>query len=424
VAGNFEPSQRPRAYGLVAAAGAIAVAAGPLIGGAATTYASWRLVFFGEVFFVGIILILSRRIADAPSEGHHHLDLVSTLLSVVGLGTAVFGVLRSSEWGWITPKPDAPSLLGISLTFWLMAFGLFVVWLFFLWQRRLMRLGKEPLIDPTMLANRQLTGGLVMFFFQFLLQAGVFFIVPLFLSVVLELSAIDTGLRIMPLSVALLLAAAGVPKVWPAASPRRVARVGLLLMLGGIITLMSGIDIDASAAVVGVPLILIGLGIGALSSQLGAVTVSSVPTSESGEVGGLQNTATNLGASLGTALAGSVLIAVLTASLLSGISGNDEVPESVQDQASVELASGVPFVSNTQLAEALADAGVPADASAEIVSQNEDARVEGMDTALGVLALLAVISLFFTSRLPTEQPAGDDVAEDVPAGAAPLPDPA
>jgi MFS family permease len=424
VAGNFEPSQRPRAYGLVAAAGAIAVAAGPLIGGAATTYASWRLVFFGEVFFVGIILILSRRIADAPSEGHHHLDLVSTLLSVVGLGTAVFGVLRSSEWGWITPKPDAPSLLGISLTFWLMAFGLFVVWLFFLWQRRLMRLGKEPLIDPTMLANRQLTGGLVMFFFQFLLQAGVFFIVPLFLSVVLELSAIDTGLRIMPLSVALLLAAAGVPKVWPAASPRRVARVGLLLMLGGIITLMSGIDIDASAAVVGVPLILIGLGIGALSSQLGAVTVSSVPTSESGEVGGLQNTATNLGASLGTALAGSVLIAVLTASLLSGISGNDEVPESVQDQASVELASGVPFVSNTQLAEALDDAGVPADASAEIVSQNEDARVEGMDTALGVLALLAVISLFFTSRLPTEQPAGDDVAEDVPAGAAPLPDPA
>jgi hypothetical protein len=343
---------------------------------------------------------------------------------VVGLGTAVFGVLRSSEWGWITPKPDAPSLLGISLTFWLMAFGLFVVWLFFLWQRRLMRLGKEPLIDPTMLANRQLTGGLVMFFFQFLLQAGVFFIVPLFLSVVLELSAIDTGLRIMPLSVALLLAAAGVPKVWPAASPRRVARVGLLLMLGGIITLMSGIDIDASAAVVGVPLILIGLGIGALSSQLGAVTVSSVPTSESGEVGGLQNTATNLGASLGTALAGSVLIAVLTASLLSGISGNDEVPESVQDQASVELASGVPFVSNTQLAEALDDAGVPADASAEIVSQNEDARVEGMDTALGVLALLAVISLFFTSRLPTEQPAGDDVAEDVPAGAAPLPDPA
>src|SRR4051812_24678558 len=130
VAGNFEPAARPRAYGLVAAAGAIAVAAGPLIGGAATTYASWRLVFFGEVFFVIVILVLSRRIADAPAVGHHHLDLTSTFLSVLGLGTAVFGVLRSSEWGWVIPKPDAPSLLDISLTFWFIVIGMFVVWLF------------------------------------------------------------------------------------------------------------------------------------------------------------------------------------------------------------------------------------------------------------------------------------------------------
>ncbi|WP_426571129.1 MFS transporter [Aquihabitans sp. McL0605] len=419
VAGNFEPAARPRAYGLVAAAGAIAVAAGPLIGGAATTYASWRLVFFGEVFFVLIILALTRKIADAPAEGHHHLDLTSTLLSVVGLGTAVFGVLRSSEWGWVTPKPGAPSLLNTSLTFWFIIFGLGVVWLFFIWQHRLLRNGKEPLIDPSMFSNRQLTGGLVMFFFQFLLQAGVFFIVPLFLSVVLELSAIDTGLRIMPLSVALLLAAAGVPKVWPEASPRRVARVGLLLMLGGILTLIGGIDIDSGAGVVAVPLILIGLGIGALSSQLGAVTVSAVPTSESGEVGGLQNTATNLGASLGTALAGSVLIAVLTGSLITGIATNDQVPAAVQDQAAVELASGVPFVSNTQLSAALDDAGVPSEANAAIVSENEAARVQGMDTALAVLAILATVSLFFTRRVPTTQPTGTD---DAAAGAGPDPD--
>ena len=124
---NFPPVERPRAYGLVAAAGAVAVAAGPLIGGLATTYASWRYVFFGEVALVIVILLLSGKIADAPSEGHHHLDLVSTLLSVVGLGTAVYGVLRSSEWGWITPKPGGPELLGISPTFWLIAFGMFVV---------------------------------------------------------------------------------------------------------------------------------------------------------------------------------------------------------------------------------------------------------------------------------------------------------
>ncbi len=414
VAGNFPPAGRPRAYGLVAAAGAIAVAAGPLIGGLATTYASWRYVFFGEVILVAVILVLSRKIADAPSEGHHHLDLVSTLLSVVGLGAAVYGILRSSEWGWVTPKPGAPDLLGVSPTFWLIAFGMVVVWLFFLWQHRLIRRGKEPLIDPALLAVPQLAGGLIMFFFQFLLQAGVFFIVPLFLSVVLELTAIETGLRIMPLSLALLVAAAGVPKVWPQASPRRVVRVGLLFMLAGILSLLSGIELGASAGVVAVPMILIGLGIGALSSQLGAVTVSAVPTEQSGEVGGLQNTATNLGASIGTALAGSVMIAVLTSTAIGGINTSADVPASVQEAATVELAAGVPFISDSQLSDALADTDLSASASEAIVSTNQTARVEGLDAALAVLALLAVVSLFFTRRVPTEQPSGDPTADPPP----------
>lgn len=400
VASNFERAARPKAYGLVAAAGAIAVAAGPLIGGAATTYVSWRLVFFGEVAIIAVILGMSRRLADVPVEHRPSLDLVGTLLSVVGLGAAVFGVLRSSEWGWVRPKPGGTELLSLSPTFWLIAAGSFVVWLFFVWQAHLVTAGREPLVRPKMLENPQLKGGLVMFFFQFLLQAGVFFVVPLYLSVVLALTAMETGVRVMPLSVALLAGAVGVPRLAPAASPRRIARIGLLLMLGGIIVLMSGIDIDSAAAVVSLPMLLIGLGMGFLSSQLGAVTVSSVPTSESGEVGGLQNTATNLGASLGTALAGSVLVAVLTGSLISGIQSNPDVPAEVRDQAGVELASGVPFLSDVALEEGLAAAGVAEDVTASIVDENRRARIDGLDTALAVLALLALLSLFFTGRLP------------------------
>lgn len=419
VAGNFAPSDRPRAYGLIAAAGAIAVAAGPLIGGAATTYASWRLVFFAEVAIVAVILLLSRRIADAPAESTARLDLVGTLLSVLGLGMAVYGVLRSSEWGWVIPKPGGASLLRLSPTFWLIVAGLLVVWLFLLWEQRQIRRGNEPLLRPDLLRVRQLAGGLILFFFQFLLQAGVFFIVPLYLSVVLELSAIGTGIRVAPLSVALLVAAAGTPKLWPHASPRRVGRVGLLLMLAGILVLLSGIDIDSGAAAVAVPMVLIGLGIGSLASQLGAVTVSSVPTEQSGEVGGLQNTATNLGASLGTALSGSVLIAVLTASFIAGIQKNPDVPDSVKSTASVQLASGVPFLSDTALRAALADAAVPSELATEVVEQNRSARIAGMDAALAVLALLATLSLLFTGRLPQSQPAGTEVE---PASAGP-PDP-
>jgi len=415
VAGNFAPPARPRAYGLIAAAGAIAVAAGPLIGGLATTYASWRWVFVGEVVVVAVILVLSRRVADTPPESAGRLDLVGTVLSVLGLGMAVFGVLRSSQWGWVTPKPGASSLVGLSYTFWLVVAGLVVVWLFLLWESRLAARGGDPLVDPAMLRNRRLSGGLAMFFFQFLLQAGVFFIIPLYLSVVLELSAIATGVRILPLSLALLVAAAGVPKLWPAASPRRVARVGVLLMLVGILLLASGIDINSGPGVVVIPELLLGLGIGCLASQLGAVTVSSVPTERSGEVGGLQNTATNLGASLGTALAGSILISVLTVTFLSGVAASPAVSADLKAQATTQLAPGVPFVSDTALAAALAADGVPAADSAAVVSANRDARVKGMDTALGVLALIAAVSLLLTARLPDRQPSGEPVVEEAAA---------
>jgi hypothetical protein len=260
--------------------------------------------------------------------------------------------------------------------------------------------------------NRQLAGGLTMFGFQFLLQAGIFFVVPLFLSVVLELSAIDTGLRILPLSVALLASATLIPKVRPDANPRRVVRAGMLLILAGIVVLIGGVDLDANAAVVAVPMLLVGLGIGALASQLGSVTVSSVPDELSGDVGGLQNTATNLGASLGTALAGSVLITVLTSTLIAGIQANPDVPDSVKEQASVELASGVPFLSDSALEEALTDAGQSEEVTQAVVQDNREARVRGLDSALAVLALLAIVSLFFTDRIPTVQPGSSRRPDD------------
>ncbi|GAB3790278.1 MFS transporter [Nocardioides ungokensis] len=404
VATNFEVAGRPRAYGLVAAAGACAVAVGPLIGGAATTYASWRLVFFGEVVIVALILLMSRKIGDAPVVEKASLDLVGTLLSVVGLGMAVYGVLRTSEWGFVRPKPDAPALLNLSASFWLILAGLIVVWVFFRWEAHVLRAGRDPLVRPSMFANTQLDGGLVMFSFQFLLQAGVFFVVPLFLSVALGVSAIETGLRVMPLSVGLLAAAMGVPKLLPDVSPRRVVRVGILLMLAGIVILMSAIDANADATVVSWPMLVIGLGMGCLASQLGSVTASSVPTEESSDVGGLQNTATNLGASLGTALAGSVMIAALTSSLISGLEANPDVPDNVASQASVDLASGVPFLSDKQVESAMADRGASGQATQIAVDENAAARIDGLDAALGVLAMIALVSLFFSGRIPDVQP--------------------
>src|SRR6266542_3860225 len=315
VASNFARDQRPRAYGLVASAGAIAVAAGPLIGGLFTTYASWRWVFVGEVLVV----------------------------------------LRFFLW----------------------------------WENHRLARGAAALVDPAMLRNRTLRGGLTSFFFQYLLQAGLFFAVPLFLSVALGLSAIATGVRLLPLSVTLLLAAAGVPKVFPDASPRRVVRLGFLALFAGIVVMIAALDAGAGPEIVTWPMLLAGLGVGALASQLGSVTVSSVPDEQSGEVGGLQNTLTNLGASIGTALAGAVLISALSASFFSGIKDNPKIPENVSSKAQVELAAGIPFVSDKELKTALDKADVPSETADAIVDENETARLDGLRASLSVLAVIA-----------------------------------
>ena len=404
VAGNFPPERRPAAYGLVAAAGAIAVAVGPLVGGFCTTYFSWRWVFAGEVVLVAIILVATRRIADAPVEERPRFDFVGAVLSALGLALLVFGVLRSGEWGWVQPTPDGPDWAGLSPTVWLVLAGLFVIWVFFRWQARVEAHGGEPLVRPALLRNRQLNGGLIMFFFQYLAQAGLFFVVPLYLSVCLGLSALATGARLLPLSLTLLLAAIGVPKLFPDVSPRLVVRCGLFSLLVGTVVLRALLDVDAGPEIVFVPMLLIGLGIGALASQLGAVTVSAVPDDQSPEVGGVQNTMTNLGASMGTALAGSVMIAAVTSAFILNIQQSDAIPSRVKDDAQVELAGGVPFVSDADLEAALDDAGIDRRAADAALDAYAVARLEGLQSALVILALLVLVALFAAQRIPTTQP--------------------
>jgi MFS family permease len=404
VASNFARPQRPRAYGLVASAGAIAVAAGPLIGGLFTTYASWRWVFVGEVLIVLIILARTRRIADTQPERGVRLDLVGTVLSALGLGLIVYGILRSGTWGFVQPKEGAPEWLGLSPVIWLILAGGVVLWVFMWWETRGLRRGRAVLVDPAMLRIRTLQGGLISFLFQYLLQAGLFFAVPLFLSVALGLSAVATGVRLLPLSVTLLLAAAGVPKLFPNASPRRVVQIGFLALFAGIVIMLALLDVGAGPEIVTWPMLLAGLGVGALASQLGSVTVSSVPDEQSGDVGGIQNTVTNLGASIGTALAGAVLISALTTSFLTGVQHNPAVPKDLAAKAQVELAGGIPFLSDKDLQTQLDKAGLPPKTADAIVTENANARIDGLRSSLSLLAVIALIALFATRRLPARQP--------------------
>jgi hypothetical protein len=178
----------------------------------------------------------------------------------------------------------------------------------------------------------------------------------------------------------------------------------------GIVVFVAALQAGAGPEIVTWPMLLVGLGIGALASQLGSITVSSVPDEIAGEVGGLQNTITNLGASLGTALAGAVLISSLTASFLNGIKTNPAVPETVKLEAPAKLAAGIPFVSDAQLQTALKDAGVPPDTANAIVDENSKARLDALRASLAVLALVGLTG-WISRRIPTRQP-GSIPSED------------
>ena len=191
-------------------------------------------------------------------------------------------------------------------------------------------------------------------------------------------------------------------------------------MFAGLVLLVSLLDIGAGPEIITGPLLLVGSGLGAMASQLGSVTVSAVPDEQSGEVGGLQNTGTQLGASIGTALAGAILISALTAAFFSGIQNNPAIPDNLAVNAQTQLATGVPFVSDKDLQKALDDANVPpGDRRTRSSTRTPQARIAGLRSALAVLALISLLALLFTRGIPTVQP-GAEAKPNAPPIEAPV----
>jgi EmrB/QacA subfamily drug resistance transporter len=412
IAGNFTGQRRAVAYGTIAAASAVAVAVGPIVGGFVTANFSWRWVFFAEVFIALGIFVASRVITDVPPDERPSLDVVGAFLSAAGLAMFVLGVLQSGTWGWITPKvpdgPDAtPELLGFSPVTWLVLGGLFLLWCFVSWQHRVERRGGTPLVSPVLFANTQLTNGLTVLLLQYLIMMGMFFTMPLFLSIVLGLDAFETGLRMVPLSLALVVVAMALPRVRPQAIPRRVVLVGLLLMLAATLLLAVRLEDGATAAITTLPFLLMGAGMGAMASQLGNVIVSAVPVRSGGEAGGLQYTAQNLGSSLGTALIGAVVLGSLGTLFMRGIEGSSALDAELKKQAQVEISAGVNFVSDAQLEEALSRSGLSAAEQQVVIDANADARLGALRRAMVVVAFFVLVALFFGRRLPGA-PLGSD----------------
>ena len=405
-ADNYGGRDRITAYAVIGAVSGAAVAAGPLIGGLVTTYASWRYVFVAEVVIMAAVVLFARKITDATPRQQVRIDLLSVLLSAAGLILIVSGMLQSKTWGWIVPlaSPEiggvAVAPLGISLTSWFSLRGGVLVSAFARRQSWLVRRGRSPLVHVELFSITQLRSGLGVLGAQYAVTAGLFFMVPVYLQMTLGFDALETGIKIFPLSISLILFSilgTGLSRAW---SPRRIVRTGQLVLVFSSVLLLGAVTEDLRGGIFAIGMFLAGAALGLLASQIGNVNMSAVTEKETSEVGGLQGVFQNLGSSLGTALIGSILVGSLATSF-AGAVAESTLPEETRALVSEATERGVAIVPTDdvdEIAEAAGLSSADADALSEIYRESQLASLR---VAFFGLVVISVLSLVLSRGIPT-----------------------
>lgn len=415
IAGNYVDRDRSVAYAIIGGVAGAGIAVGPILGGWATTELSWRVVFVGEVVIVGAILAAMRLLKEAPGpEKRPRLDGVGSALSAIGLGLIVIGVLQASTWGWIMPKNSPITVLGFSLSPFLVALGAFTLWLFVRWQKLRVERGTDPLIHLEILKIKPVRAGLQTMLAQNLILMGIFFTTPLYLQLVLGFNALETGVRMLPVSIGMLVASVGGSWLATKYSVRAIVRAGLVVIVVAVIVLLSSIQPDLQGIMFGLAMALLGIGMGLIASQLGNVVQSSVDASGRSEAGGLQYTAQQLGSAVGVALIGAIVLSGLASNFITGITDDPAIPAAVTEQATIAVSEGVNFVSADQVRSASLELGVPAEVTDEVVTNYEEAQLRALRIGLLASVAIATAALFFTKGLPSRKP-DDELLESVPA---------
>ena len=404
VAGNYQGSDRAVAYGVLGGVAGAGIAVGPILGGWVTTDFTWRLVFVGEVVVAIGILLGTRLIREPERTGDsRRLDWVGSVLSASGLALIVFGVLQASNWGWLKPLNSPVEPFGFSLTPFVIAAGALVVAGFRAWERRRELHELAPLVHFRLFSIPSLRGGTSMLLAQNLVLMGIFFTIPLFLQIVQGLNALETGVRMLPASVGLFLTAIAGSALASRFPPRTLVRAGLLVTLASTLLLLDTIEPELDNTAFLFAMGVLGVGMGLIVSQLGNVVQSSVGDADRSEAGGVQNTAQQLGSSLGTALLGAIVISGLVTAFSANVESDPTLSKQVNDQVQVKLSAGGSFLASEEVRKGATAAGLNDEETDAVVDNYEDAQLTALKTAFLFAAFLVLVSFWFTRRLPTRR---------------------
>jgi MFS family permease len=290
---------RARAFGVVSGMGGIGAAMGPLLGGLITTAVSWRLAFVFQAVVIVVIIILSRDLQDpVPADPTRHFDVVGAILSAVGLIVLVLGILAADN--------------NIALMAVLLVVGALILAGFFAWIRSCERKGKEPLISTSLFHNRTSNLALVTQNVQWLMLMGTSFVVSAYLQVVRGYNAIQTGVIFTAATLGILVSSLAAGRLARRFAQRSLILAGFVTTIAGVVVLLVVVKGSPSPWAFAPGLLLIGLGLGVMLTPSVNVVQSAFPEERQGEISGVSRSVSNLGSSLGTAVAGTILVSGLT----------------------------------------------------------------------------------------------------------------
>jgi EmrB/QacA subfamily drug resistance transporter len=389
--GNFQGAAQKQAYALVGAAAAIAAAVGPLLGGFLTTFLSWRVGFLLEVVVIAVVLSGMGRIRDVPYTGERAVDVVGAVLSAVGMGGLVIGILVWQEGG---------EFVGLLLAVGLIAVGSLARWLV-----RRKRAGKPTLLDPDLFKLDLFRLGISSQLLQNVALGGAMIALPIYLQMVLEYNALQTGLTIAPLSLTMFGTALVAGKRAGRRRPAALIRAGSGLLTVGMLALLPIVPRAHSGWALVIPLIIAGAGLGLLVSQLNNYTLSPISDERVSEAAGVNSAAGSFGLSFGLAFAGAIMLAALSIAFTQKAQDSTVLPAAAQEQVANALEDDAEVMSNTRLEKQLA--GQPPEIRDEIISINTDARPLALQVALLVpilAGLLGLLNGFRMMRRPDPAP--------------------
>ena len=389
--GNFEGGERRRAYAQVGASAAIATAVGPVLGGFITTFLSWRVGFLLELILIAVVLTGIGLIKDVPYTGPRQIDGVGAVLSVLGMGGIVLGILVWQEGG---DRVLALLLIGA------LAMGALVWWLV-----RRKREGKPALIDPGLFESSYFRLGISQQTLQQIALGGMMIALPIYLQMVLEYNALGAGLSLAPLSLSMFGVALLAGRRAGNRRPSSIVLLGFTLLTIAVVVLIPIVPRADSGWWLAIPLLVAGSGLGMLVSQLNNYTLSPVSEERASEAAGVNSAGGSFGLSFGLAFAGAIMLATLAYSFTNMAQASTVIPPAEQAHVAQVLEDDAQFMSNTQLEQLLA--GQPAEIQQEIIRINTEARHIGLQVALLVpliAGLIGIFNAFRMRRLPDPQP--------------------